>query len=98
MGYPVKNDGFGCVCVELSHFSSFLKVLESCEPLFDDLGFLFFDFETWEGFSVWIGKGSLSWIWIGRVSFVEKLNFQAVIKSAASAASPKTKIQESRGA
>ena len=27
-----------------------------------------------------------------------KLNFQAVIKSAASAASPKTKIQESRGA
>ena len=28
----------------------------------------------------------------------KKLNFQAVIKSAASAASPKTKIQESRGA
>ena len=60
-----------------------------------------------------IGKGSLLalggvlwlgfvkfviWIWIGRVSFAGKLNFQAVIKSAASAASPKTKIQESRGA
>ena len=29
---------------------------------------------------------------------VEKLNFEAVIKSAASAASPKTKIQESGGA
>ena len=29
---------------------------------------------------------------------MEKLNFQAVIKSVASAASPKTKIQESRGA
>ena len=29
---------------------------------------------------------------------MKKLNFQAVIKSAASAASPKTKIQESRGA
>ena len=43
-------------------------------------------------------RGSLSWVWIGRVSFVEKLNFQAVIKSAASAASPKAKIQESRGA
>ena len=28
----------------------------------------------------------------------KKLNFEAVIKSAASAASPKTKIQESRGA
>ena len=27
----------------------------------------------------------------------KKLNFQAVIKSAAGAASPKTKIQESRG-
>ena len=38
------------------------------------------------------------WIWIGKVSFVEKLDFQGVIKSAASAASPKTKIQESRGA
>ena len=38
------------------------------------------------------------WIWIGRVSFVEKLNFQGTIKLAASAASPKTKIQESRGA
>ena len=61
--------------------------LESCEPLFEDLETLFFDFETWEGFSVWIGKGSLSWIWIGRISFVEKLNFQAVIKSAASTAS-----------
>ena len=73
--FPVKNAGFGCVCVELCHFSSFSKVLESCEPLFADLGFLFFDFETWEGFSVWIGKRSLSWIWIGRVSFVEKLNF-----------------------
>ena len=23
--FPVKNDGFGCVCVELCHFSSFLK-------------------------------------------------------------------------
>ena len=96
--FPVKNAGFGCVSVELCHFLSFLKALESCEPLFDDLGFLFFDFETWEGFSVWIGRGSLPWIWIGRVSFVKKLNFQAVIKSAASAASPKTKIQESRGA
>ena len=31
-------------------FSSFLKSLESCEPLFDDLGFLFFDFQIWEGF------------------------------------------------
>ena len=38
------------------------------------------------------------WIGIGRVSFVEKLNFQAMIKLAASAASPKTKIQEYRGA
>ena len=35
-------------------------------------------------------KPSFHWFW--------KLNFQAVIKSAASAASPKTKIQESRGA
>ena len=55
-------------------------------------------FENLGGFLVWIGKGSLSWIWIGRLCFVEKLNFQAVIKSAASEASPKTKIQESRGA
>ena len=67
--FPVKNAGFGCVCVELSHFSSFLTCLESCEPLFDDLGFLFFDFETWEGFSVWIGKGSLSWIKFGLGGF-----------------------------
>ena len=43
-------------------------------------------------------KGLLVLDLIGRVCFVEKLNFQAVIKSAASAASPKTKIQESRGA
>ena len=34
----------------------------------------------------------------GTLLLVLKLNFQAVIKSAASAASPKTKIQESRGA
>ena len=34
----------------------------------------------------------------GLVTLVRKPNFQAVIKSAASAASPKTKIQESRGA
>ena len=31
-------------------------------------------------------------------SFLKKLNFQAVIKPAASAASLKTKVQESRGA
>ena len=37
------------------------------------------------------------WIKMGD-SFVEKLNFQAVIKSAASAASLKTKIPESKGA
>ena len=30
------------------HFLSFLEVLECCEPLFEDLGFLSFDFETWE--------------------------------------------------
>ena len=37
------------------------------------------------------------WVKMGD-SFVEKLNFHAVIKSAASAASPNTKIEESRGA
>ena len=31
---------------------------------------------------IWICQ-MCDWIWIGRVSFVEKLNFQAVIKSAA---------------
>ena len=41
--FPVKNGRFGCVCVELCHFSSFLPGLESCEPLFDDLGPLFHD-------------------------------------------------------
>ena len=34
----------------------------------------------------------------GTVLLALKLNFQAVIKTAASAASPKPKIQESRGA
>ena len=34
----------------------------------------------------------------GTLLIVVKLDFQAAIKSAASAASPKTKIQESRGA
>ena len=43
---------------------SFLKVLESCEALFEVLGTLFFDSETWEGLFAWSGKGSLSWIWI----------------------------------
>ena len=60
--FPVKNVGFGCVCVELSHFSSFSTCLQSCEPLFDDLEFLFFDFETWEGFFACVGRGSLSWV------------------------------------
>ena len=46
--FPVKNARFGCVCVELCHFSAFSKVLESCEPLFADLGILFFGFQTWE--------------------------------------------------
>ena len=36
--------------------------------------------------------------WTVRAYIPKKLKFQAVIKSAASAASPKTKIQESRGA
>ena len=79
-------------------FETWEELLKGFERVWKGLG-------TWEGslialvgFSVWIGKGSWSWIWIGRVSFVEKLNFQAVIKSAASAASPKTKIQESGGA
>ena len=48
--FPVKNAGFGCVCVELCHFSSFLKVLESCEAIFAYLGTPFYDFQTWEGF------------------------------------------------
>ena len=55
-----------------------LEFLESCEPLFDDLGFLCLH---WKG-----------------VFVLDLLNFQAVIKSVASAASPKTKIQESTGA
>ena len=33
-----------------------LKVLESCEPLFDDLGYLFFDFETLEELLKGFGK------------------------------------------
>ena len=44
------------------------------EHLFDDLGFLFFDFETWEGFFTCIGRGSLSCIWIGEGFFVLDLD------------------------
>ena len=38
------------------------EILESCEPLFEDLGVLFAGFETWEGFVACIGRGSLFWI------------------------------------
>ena len=41
---------------EADGISTFLNGLERCEPLFDDLGFLFYDFQTWEGFFVWIWK------------------------------------------
>ena len=34
-------------CVELFQFLSFLPGLESCEPLFDDLGVLFHEFCTY---------------------------------------------------
>ena len=56
-------------------FSLFLQGLESCEPLFDDLGLLFLDFETW--------KGVLCLDWKGFFVF----DSEAVIKSAASAVS-----------
>ena len=48
--FPVKNIWFGCVFGELLYFSSFLKVLESCKPLFAYLGTPFHDFQTWEEF------------------------------------------------
>ena len=96
--FPSKMPDLDAYVSSYCLFCRFRRVWKVANPFFDDLGFLFFVFETWEGFSVWIGTGSLSWMWIGRASFVEKLNFQAVIKSAASAASPKAKIQESRGA
>ena len=96
--FPSKMPDLDAYVSSYATFRRFPRFWKVVNPFFYDLGFLFFDFETWEGFFACIGRGSLSWIWIGRVSFVEKLNFQAVIKSAASAASPKTKIQESRGA
>ena len=79
------------------------EFLETCKPLFNDLGFLFFDFETWEGFGSLEmhgfgdkNKKSLVCEGFGTSKFWKcrfwKLNFQAVIKSAASAASPKTQI------
>ena len=55
-----------------------MTCLESCEPLFEDLGFLFFDFESWEGFFARIGRGSLSWIWIGK-EFVLDLDWEGVL-------------------
>ena len=83
------------VSQKLLHVSSIWLGLESCEPLFDDLGALFFDFQTWEE----LLKGFERVLNLGRVLCLDcLLNFQAVIKLAASAASPKTKIQESRGA
>ena len=42
--FPVPNQFFGCIFAELYHFLSFLSGWESCEPLFDELGFLFHDF------------------------------------------------------
>ena len=44
----IKNVWFGYVYVELFYFLLSLKYLESCKPLFDDLGTLFCDFQTWE--------------------------------------------------
>ena len=51
-----------------------------------------------EGYTISILQGP-EMCWAARThTKKEKLNFQDVIKSAASAASPKIKIQESRGA
>ena len=96
--FPMPDGIFGCVFAELCNFLWFLPGLESCEPLFDDLGFLFYDFQTWEGLlkrfekvlkgseKVWKGLGTLSLI-VG--SGVVCFGFGAVIKlTTASGRSP----------
>ena len=56
-------------------FCRFQRFLECCKPLFDDLGTLFFDFQTWEKLSKGFArnrKGLGTWhgffVWIGRGS------------------------------
>ena len=46
--FPSKMQNFDAYVSSCCLFPLFLKVLESCKPLFDDLAFLFHDFETWE--------------------------------------------------
>ena len=40
--FPVQNECFGCGLAELFNFLSVLLGWPSCEPLFDDLGALFY--------------------------------------------------------
>ena len=56
------------MCLVIALFAV-LTGLKSCEALFYDLGFLFFDFEPWEGLPACIGRGTLTWKWIGKAIF-----------------------------
>ena len=49
--FPSKMCDLDAYLTSYGTFRCF-RVLESCEALFDDLGLLFFDVETWEGFGV----------------------------------------------
>ena len=81
LDFPSKMYDLDAYVSSYVTFCRFRRDWKVANPFLIDLGFLFFDCETWQG-------RVLCLHWKGFA--VDSLNFQAVIESAANAASPKT--------